>query len=91
MPLLSETPLPFCAHNECAYAHEVRRKRGWSGLFRHSLSLFPALLGLSAKAFRREETGKKPGQRIPWRSPSLTGEAGWGAPPGLPARRKVFA
>ena len=26
MPLLSETPLPFCARNECAYAHEVHAK-----------------------------------------------------------------
>ena len=92
MPLLSETPLLFCTHNECAYAHEVRRKRGRSGLFRPSLSLFPALLDLIAKAFRREEAGKRPGQGISWRRPSpITGEAGWGAPRGLPAFRKAFA
>ena len=69
MPLLGETPLPFCAHNECAYTHEVWRKRGWSGLFRHSLSLFLALLGLRVKAFRREEAGKKPYQRFPGGAP----------------------
>jgi hypothetical protein len=34
---LSETPLSFCARNECADAHEAQRKRGSSGLFRHSL------------------------------------------------------
>mgnify|MGYP001075986854 CR=1 FL=1 len=27
---------PFCTHNEYAYAHEVRRKRGWLELFRDS-------------------------------------------------------
>ena len=39
MPLLRETPLPFYAHNECAYAHEVLGKRGWSS-FSDMLSAF---------------------------------------------------
>ena len=91
MPLLRETPLPFCAYNECVYAHKVRRKRGWSGLFRHSLSRLLALLSLRAKAFRREGAGKRSGRRIFWRGLSpFTGEAGWGAPPGLLACRKAF-
>jgi len=92
MPLLSETPLPSRAYNECVYAHEVQRKRGQSGLFRHSLSRLLALLGLRAKAFRREEAGKRSWSKDFLEGPlPRYGRGRVGCPSGLPARRQAFA
>ena len=48
MPLLRETPLPFCAHNECAYAHEVRHKGASQG-FSDTLSAFSLPCSASAQ------------------------------------------